>query len=79
MIGCVCNRTDSSGFSITFLVSNDVNKRLSNNNNKTCRTTEDSDHLALKCWVILPGKEHGLIKVLVEEKDNIEWCERKKL
>lgn len=80
MIGCVCNQMDSLGFFITFLYNSDVNKKLSNNNNnKIRRTTEDSDHLALKFWVLLPGKEQRLIKVLAEEKDNLEWCERKKI
>lgn len=42
-----------------------------NNNQKSCRTNEDPDLLVMKCGVILPGKESRLIKMLVEDKDNI--------
>lgn len=44
----------------------------SNNNKKNPRRTEDSDFLVMKFWVILPGKESGLIKGFVEDKDNME-------
>lgn len=56
-------------------------KHNNNNNNKKqlCTTTEDSDPLALKCWVILPGKESQLIKVCIEDKHNIEWYKRREL
>lgn len=49
------------------------------NNKITCRTTEDSDLLVMKFWVILLGKESRLIKVFFEDEDNMEWCERRKL
>lgn len=42
-----------------------------NNNQKSCRTNEDPDLLVMKFGVILPGKECRLIKMLVEDKDNI--------